>query len=120
VIGAITALIAPVADARAEWRAQGLTEAEIAANTERLVRFRLTPLVAPEAEWPPWQALPRCARCEGTGLVLAQVRDRFGSSVTQGTPCRCGKGLRYEATRATPESHTAAGKTPKTLTKFGR
>lgn len=122
-IAALWKLFPQLGDTRAEWRAQGCSEAEIAANTERLVRHELEALVPPEAEWPEALRRPRCAWCQGTGLVLHfRVRDRLGIVTTQGTPCRCTQGVRYlPKAAAAAEDFTAAGKTPKTQpTRFGR
>lgn len=66
----------------------------------------------PWHEWPEKFRLPRCAKCDGYGLVLREVRNRLGCLVTEGTPCTCYRGTRYMETPKEEADFTVAGKTP--------
>ena len=122
-IAAIWRLFPQVGEVRAAWRAEGLSEAEIAANTERMVRHHLDPEVPDEAHWPPQWAYVRCPRCEGTGLVVHTEVNRLGLTVETGVPCVCTAGARFEVrTTGQEPDHREAGKTPKrkSFTRYGR
>ena len=123
VIAEIWRLFPEMAETRAAWRAEGLSEAEIAANTERLVRHRIGPHVPPEHEWPPQYAYVRCPACEGTGIVMRTETNRLGIVVETGYPCRCERGARFEQRQRPdgPPDHLSAGKTTKRgFGRFGR
>ena len=107
-------VVQAVIEVRAECRAEGLSDEVIAARTEQVVRHYWAPFVASEDQWPGWAQAPRCAYCDGTGLViLLNVRDRLGQLVDEGRPCRCPKGIRFLPKTSRDEDHTHAGKTPK-------
>jgi hypothetical protein len=117
-------LVANVIEIRAELRRQGASAAAFSTATERTVRDAWEPLVPPMHEWPPYLVFGQCAYCDGTGLVLSfGVINRLGIAVTEGRPCRCPRGARFEPKPpAADTDHTAAGKTPKQkpLSRFGR
>lgn len=116
-------LIVDVAETRDELRRQGASVAAIDAATERIVRHYWEPLVPDRFTWPAWMLIPKCAYCDGTGLVIHRlVKNRLGCLVNEGQPCRCPLGTRFLAPVRPDSDHTQAGKTskPKTLSRFGR
>ena len=106
-------LINEIAELRADFRAQEATPDVIAQATERLVRDR----------WPftrEWKYL--CQRCSDTGLVVADVLNRLGVVVSEGTPCSCDRGRRFIPSN-TETNYAEAGKSvkaPKQWTRAGR
>lgn len=115
-------LIAPdVAAARSEWRTDGLNPAQIEDATERLVRDKLRDFVPDERFWPVQYTLPRCAYCDGCGLVLRRnVRNKLGLMVDVGEPCRCPKGMRFYPKESRHDDYTSAGKVQKQPARFGK
>lgn len=110
-------------EVRAELRLQGASEAAIRTASEDMVRTAWEPLVPPEKDWPGYFRVPRCAYCDGTGLVLRfNVRNRLGVDVTEGSPCRCPLGVRF-LPKPKDQDFTDAGKSvqkPRTWTQAGR
>lgn len=114
-------IFADVGDMRTEMRGSGHNQPEIDAATERMVRHHLEPEVPPLVEWPAWLDVPRCAYCDGTGLILRRVVNRLGYLVDQGTPCKCAKGARFLSKQTASQDYTDAGKMPKKApSRFGR
>lgn len=114
-------LVAQVCEVREELRRQEATPVVIEAATERLVRDAWEPLVPPASSWPWFHSLPRCARCDGTGLeILRDVRNRLGVVVDEGRPCHCPRGVRFMPKLETEADHTQAGKTSKPARSWSR
>lgn len=108
----LSALVDGLYQARREWREQGLDARQIQAATEKLVRTYWEPLVAHEDTWPEWASAPKCAYCDGSGLVIRRVINRLKIEVSEGVPCRCPKGLRFLPPIPKDDDFTQAGKTP--------
>ena len=118
----LTQMLADVVELRDVLRSQGASRAAIQTATENIVRDAWEPLTRPIHEWPGYYQTPTCAYCDGTGLVMRfHVRNRLGVDVTEGEPCRCPRGARFQPPNNAPESYTSAGKMPKPkqLSRFG-
>jgi hypothetical protein len=96
---------------RAEMRAAGASEREMAAALERVIRANWP--VKPESEWPYWARVPRCIYCNSYGLVMRSEVDRLGQYVEVGTPCTCQAGVRHMPASPAQQDYTQAGKTAK-------
>ena len=106
-------LIADICEIRAELKRQGASELAIAAGTEDAVR----------ALWPfmrEWKYL--CPLCDNTGLKLSLETTRVHGEtrIWVGRPCSCSRGERFRDRPKAEQDFTAAGKTPRQPTRFGR
>lgn len=109
----LSQLVNAVYQTRAELRASGADDRAVDLATEKLVRAYWGPLVPDERDWPGWFSAPRCAYCDGTGLVIRRVVNRLRILVDEGVPCRCPKGARFLPPIPREDDHISAGKTPK-------
>lgn len=118
---ACIAIIGDVADARHEWRENGLEGRQMREATERLVRDKLEKFSPDERLWPEQMRYPRCAYCDGCGLVLQfDVTSRLETTIDVGKPCKCPRGQRFTDAPKPSEDFTAAGKAPKkAFSRFG-
>lgn len=106
-------IIAVICEIREELRRQGASPQALAQATENVVRDT----------WPftrEWKYL--CPICDDTGLKLSLEATRvYGElPVWIGRPCSCSRGERFRDRPKAEQDFTAAGKTPRQPTRFGR
>ena len=103
---------------RVEMRASGATDAECTEALKRVLKANWS--IPDVSEWPYHMRLPRCVKCDGYGLIITNVVDRLGQSVTQGEPCTCEKGRRFMPQKQAEQDFTQAGKVEKPKKGFQR